>query len=261
MDWTSRTGWGAREATARTVLPAGDVRGMAVHYSAAEADRVNDPNDCASRVRGIQRHHMDGNGWNDIAYNFLVCVHGTIYEGRGWGIRSAANGTNDSNDHYLAVCFLGADKEGRDDVGDLGRSAIHELVAECRRRYQQATEVRPHSAFRATACPGGELRAWAAAGLPLDAGPVPPPAPGRTLRSRLMEDAPTLRPGAEGHHVKILQALLMVAAGDLVGDPRTFVDGKFGPMTDRVLSTWQARTSLGARGVCDGPTWAWLCGV
>ena len=31
---------------------------------------------CTGVVRSIQSFHMDGNGWNDIAYNFLVCPHG-----------------------------------------------------------------------------------------------------------------------------------------------------------------------------------------
>lgn len=72
---------------------------------------------------------------------------------------------------------------------------------------------------------------------------------------------PELRRGSTGHYVKLLQALLVVHARDLVGDANSFIDGDFGPNTERVLTTWQARTTLSARGVCDGPTWAWLVGV
>ncbi|MCI0545560.1 MAG: peptidoglycan-binding protein, partial [Actinobacteria bacterium] len=71
---------------------------------------------------------------------------------------------------------------------------------------------------------------------------------------------PTLQQGASGHHVKILQALLTVHAGDLV--PKGFIDGDFGTITERVLRTWQGRTGkLAADGICGPATWRWLIGV
>lgn len=168
MNLVSREDWGARKPKNVTRLDLDGVRGIAVHYSASQADMGVEHDKCDDRVRGIQRYHMDSNKWADIAYNFLVCKHGSIYEGRSWGIRSAANGTNPANDHYHAVCFLGSDIEGRDDVQPAGRLAIHEVIEENKRRCPGAWEVRPHSSFKATACPGNELRAWIGAGMPLD---------------------------------------------------------------------------------------------
>lgn len=168
MDIVSRADWGARNPKTTTALDLDQLRGMAVHYSASGADSPDDHARCAGRVKAIQAYHMDSNGWADLAYNWLVCKHGSIFEGRGWGLRSAAQGTNPGNDHYHATCFLGADRDGRDDVLPAGRLALHEIIAESRARYPHAWEVRPHSDFRATACPGNELRAWLGAGLPID---------------------------------------------------------------------------------------------
>jgi N-acetylmuramoyl-L-alanine amidase len=136
-----------------------EVRGVAVHYSGMNADEQRLHTKCAARVRGMQRFHMEQRGWLDIAYNHVFCRHGYVFVGRSFGVRSAANGTNEANDRYFAACFLGDDSKGRADVAPEARRALEQLIAEYRRRYPRARAVRPHSDFVATACPGDELRA------------------------------------------------------------------------------------------------------
>jgi hypothetical protein len=114
---------------------------------------------CATRVQAIQRYHLEERGWLDIAYNHVFCRHGYVFVARGFGARSAANGTAEANDHYFAVCFLGDDTADRADVTPEARRALTRLLGEYRRRYPAAREVRPHSDFVATKCPGDELRA------------------------------------------------------------------------------------------------------
>ena len=155
MELVSRSAWGARSPRAVTALVPSEVLGVAVHYTAMDADRVYDHTDCAARVRGIQRYHMDSNGWNDIAYTRLVCQHGFVFEGRGLGIRTAAQGTTAGNDGYHAICFLGGDVPGRDDVTPAGREALGWAIRQC-----PGDDVQPHSYFHSTSCPGDELRAY-----------------------------------------------------------------------------------------------------
>lgn len=160
MRVVGRQAWDAVPPRGREPLPPQNARGVAVHYSGMDADEEADHARCPPRVRAIQRYHMESKGWLDIAYSQLVCVHGYVFVGRGFGIRTAANGTTAANDNYFAICLLGNDTEGRADVTRPARHALGELIREYQRRYPHARRVRPHSAFVATECPGRELRAY-----------------------------------------------------------------------------------------------------
>lgn len=169
MKLVTRQEWGARSPGDDTsFLAKSQQRGTGVHYSGSNADEQSNHANCAARVKSIQKFHQDGRQWNDIAYSFLVCKHGFVFEGRGLGIRTAANGTNSGNDGYHAVCFLGDDSVNRDDVTDAGRRALREAVELCNSWTSASRkEVRPHSWFKPTECPGDQLRSWIVQGMPV----------------------------------------------------------------------------------------------
>ncbi len=155
----TRAAWGARRPRSTTPLAESAVRFLVVHYSGMHSDEQADHRNCASRVRGIQRYHMDTKRWHDIAYNWLVCKHGYIFRGRGWRVRSAATGP--ANGYSVAVCFLGDDVTGRDDVTELGRAAIRGVFAFVARNGPHLEGARGHRDFMDTACPGDELERFA----------------------------------------------------------------------------------------------------
>lgn len=170
MKLVTRAQWGARSATTSTnITPAG----VAIHW---EGPGMGTPahSECAARVRGIQAFHMDGNGWSDVAYSAIACPHGYVFEGRGPGHRTAANGTDDGNQRFYAVCFLGG--EG-DDFTDEAKQAINDAIG-----WLGGGQIVGHRDLTSTACPGDEIYAWAHAGHPTpDPGgsgtPDPPPPP------------------------------------------------------------------------------------
>lgn len=176
MTIVTRAEWGAKEARGRQKVNVDAVLGMIVHYSGAAAERKDDHAHCDDVVRSIQGFHMNSNGWSDIGYNFLACMHGTVFEGRGWDIRGAHAGTNVGNEQYMGICFLGGDKVDRDDVTKTGRDAIRAVAQQCDNRYRFGNLNKGHRDFNQTACPGNELYAWVTAGMPMDpTDPLPAP--------------------------------------------------------------------------------------
>ena len=160
----SRAEWQAkrRRGGAQIVAPRQRKR-VGVHYSTGqELGR----DDCAAWVRQIQLHHQLSNGWSDIGYNFLVCKHGDIFEGRGWDLAGAhCPGRNIDS---IGICFLGNDDPNVLDVTVEAKLAIRFLIDEFERKFGKPEEIFPHRKYKATLCPGQELSDWIEAGLPID---------------------------------------------------------------------------------------------
>ena len=81
----TRSGWKANDEIVRgkpVYAPA--VKLAIIHHTAGTNTYTRAQ--AAAIVRGIETYHVEGNGWNDIGYNFLVDRYGDIYEGRAGGI-------------------------------------------------------------------------------------------------------------------------------------------------------------------------------
>jgi hypothetical protein len=86
----SRTEWGADSVPPREPPTYGDVQLAFVHHTVTANGYA--PEESPAIVLGIARYHRDGNGWNDIGYNFLVDTYGQVFEGRAGGIDQAVVG-------------------------------------------------------------------------------------------------------------------------------------------------------------------------
>ena len=59
---------------------------LAVHHTASASEYWSTSwSECAANVKATQSYHMYVNGWCDVGYHYLVCVHGDLFEGRGGG--------------------------------------------------------------------------------------------------------------------------------------------------------------------------------
>ena len=81
----TRADWHADEAIRRAAPYYADGIHLAIVHHTAGSNSYSKAQS-ASIVRAIELYHVQGNGWNDIGYNFLVDKYGQIFEGRYGGI-------------------------------------------------------------------------------------------------------------------------------------------------------------------------------
>ncbi|MCG5220254.1 N-acetylmuramoyl-L-alanine amidase [Streptosporangium soli] len=230
----SRKNWGARAPRSRYTVTWSQRTEFFVHHTAGPKTQT---------VKAIQAYHLDGNGWSDVGYNFLVDELGTIYEGRGWCVVGAH--CPDHNTSGESVAYI-----GDDNPTEAAKQAIAWLYGEASRRAGRTLRLLGHGDRYATDCPGPRLQAWVNAGMPLKtATPKPKPFdPSEALVKKL----PTLRKGDKGWHVKTVHYLLLARDyGGLDGaDDTTFTEAhKAG------VQGLQAAAGLKQDGVVGPLTW------
>lgn len=129
---------------------------------------------CPSIWRAWDAFHRS-KGWAGVAYNYGVCHHQFIFEGRGAGFRSAAQGTNAGNaTSYAVVAMIGAGEPLTDAHKLAWLDARALLMAGPR---PASAKIHTHDDWHSTSCPGDPLRAWIKAGAPSPIAAWTPPAP------------------------------------------------------------------------------------
>lgn len=111
--------------------------------------------ECSKQMRNIQNWHMDGNGWSNIGYSFLIGEDGRIYEGRGWETVGAHS--YGYNRRSVGIAFIGTFTNGL--PKSLALIAAKELIS-CGVRLGYVTNdysIVGHRQTSATLCPGNDL--------------------------------------------------------------------------------------------------------
>jgi hypothetical protein len=98
-----------------------------VHHTAGGNSYTRDQ--APAVVKAIQLYHVEGNGWNDIGYNFLVDRFGTIYEGRYGGADRNVVGAHalGFNSGSVGVAVLGT--YGKSAPSQAAQDAVARLLA------------------------------------------------------------------------------------------------------------------------------------
>lgn len=108
-----RAGWGADEKLVREP-PAHVERVRAVFLHHTNHTNTYDCDDVPAMLRGLQRDHVLGEGWDDIGYHYVVDRCGTIYEGRGGDGGGTVLGahTKGFNKQTVGIAALGSFHRG-----------------------------------------------------------------------------------------------------------------------------------------------------
>lgn len=256
MDFITRSQWGARPANG-TGNALGSPKGVTVHYEGPKmGSRTHDK--CAALVRSIQRYHQVTKGWSDIAYNLVVCEHGSIFEGRGAHRGNAANGSTASNLVRFSVCAL----VGAGDATPVAMlDGIRDAIDYLRKVGGAGSVIDCHSDHRATACPGDALRAWVRKGAPRSGASKPPASSIPSLpKPPVKKPAPALPafPGVTRPSSRVNGATRAFQSRLKARGWRISVDGAHGPATTAVLKAFQREKGLKPDGIGGPATWAAL---
>ncbi len=158
----SRAQWGADESLRKGTPEFAPVNRFIIHHTDTGN---NDPNPAAT-VRAILAFHTQGNGWNDIGYNFLVDQQGKIYEGRYAGGPVAAENAKglgvigahalNNNVGTFGISMLGTFTDASPTDAQL--AAVEQLIAWKADKHDidlgDANNIVGHRDVNQTSCPG-----------------------------------------------------------------------------------------------------------
>jgi hypothetical protein len=124
----TRADWHADESIRRGVPYYADGIHLAIVHHTAGSNSYTKAQS-ASIVRAIELYHVQGNGWNDIGYNFLVDKYGQIFEGRYGGITRPVVGAHAQgfNSGSVGISLIG--DYSATSISPAARGALVSLIA------------------------------------------------------------------------------------------------------------------------------------
>ncbi len=154
-----RSAWSATQADAGNMKPStAPWKWITVHHSvfAPTTDKLSDSLDVVLR---IQRQHVDVENYADIGYHYLIDRAGRVIEGRRLKWQGAHAGDSSKNRGNVGICLLGNFETEHPTKNAL--ASLDKLVLELQTKLRIPRQnVRPHKAWKETACPGRHLMPW-----------------------------------------------------------------------------------------------------
>ena len=153
-----RSSWGASNCPPRRTPDYGEVKASFVHHTVNANDYTS--SQVPSMILSICRYHRNTNGWDDIAYQFLVDKYGRLWEGRAGGIDKAVVGAQAQgyNAQSMGVANLGTNTSVKATSASL--DAMAKLI-----RWKLPLHGQPTEGTVTLTSAGGELNRYPAGTL------------------------------------------------------------------------------------------------
>lgn len=152
-----RSEWGARPATAAMDHQQfSAISEVFVHHADEAGAHVRSFDLACQIVRGIQAFHIDGRGWSDVGYHYVIVPQdrpfGSDWVFAGRDLLNVPAAQLGHNVGTCAICIVQKDPEPL-------KLATIRSVAALARRLPQARRLRGHYEVTQTECPGPIVRA------------------------------------------------------------------------------------------------------
>lgn len=144
-------------ARPREIYAMGGISRITVHHDGMPPTALRGPRDSAARLEQIRSSHVNGRGWADIGYHFIVDPQGRVWEGRPATFQGAH--IKDQNENNLGILVLGNFQLQRPTPAALA-SLDRLLVMQMSRYRVPLARVRTHRELARTECPGNNLQMY-----------------------------------------------------------------------------------------------------
>ena len=105
-------------------------------------------------VEEIRRWHVEGRGWKDIGYHYLIYIDGSIHNGIELNVQGAH--VRGENKNSVGICYIGGmDKEGflPEDTRTTEQEVSLEILIKMLMCSYEGATLHGHNEFSNKACP------------------------------------------------------------------------------------------------------------
>ena len=124
-----------------------EIKRIILHCSATPEGRDID-------AATIKDWHVNGNGWSDIGYHYVIKIDGDIETGR--QLDRVGAHTKGHNKDSIGICYIGgmdADMNPKDTMNEVQESAMKELIYSLRMVWDKPLTLHGHNEYASKACP------------------------------------------------------------------------------------------------------------
>ena len=102
----------------------------------------------------IKDWHVNGNGWSDIGYHYVIKLDGDIETGR--QLDKVGAHCKGHNKDSIGICYIGgmdADMNPKDTMNEAQEAAMKELIYSLRMVWDKPLTLHGHNEYASKACP------------------------------------------------------------------------------------------------------------